>query len=248
MHGDKINLPRSFSTWGDKEWLVLEQSRGIYANILRSFMALQYILKSQWPDLEPSAAEFQKLIARAKALSNHSLRYIYDTRKEDSPGCGYDTFEAVYNCYQNVLSTANALDFEDVLVKSVDLIEAVPDATSHLRHILVDELWVFRSLTTYNAQRTVLSHFSQDTSSCQYDLVKKLAKATGGHLSIVGDPDQSSELMSFFPSELFGWKFDKSLRLETFRYINFAILDYSRALNLPWLRQQKLLQDESRRV
>jgi hypothetical protein len=36
---------------------------------------------------------------------------------------------------------------------------------------------------------------SQDTSSLQYEILQELFKATQGSISIVGDPDQSSEFV-----------------------------------------------------
>ncbi|KAF8602138.1 P-loop containing nucleoside triphosphate hydrolase protein [Ceratobasidium sp. AG-I] len=149
---------------------------GTFHSICLRLTALQYIAETQEPGLGPFAAHFKTLIARTKALPDHSSREIFNRHDESfPPNCKFDTFEAIYNCYQSVLSTSNALDFEDVLVKGVRLIEAKPGVISHLK-----------------AHQNQLLHRSQDTSGRQYDLVKKFAQATGGHLSIVGDPDQSS--------------------------------------------------------
>jgi DNA helicase-2/ATP-dependent DNA helicase PcrA len=80
----------------------------------------------------------------------------------------------VYAKYQDLLAANNALDFDDLLMTTVQLFTQAPDVLEHYQrryqHILVDEF--------------------QDTNMVQYDLVKRLA---GGHrnLFVVGDPDQS---------------------------------------------------------
>ena len=51
-------------------------------------------------------------------------------------------FERIYNCYQSVLHSSNALDFEDMLIRGLDVLKAKPEAIAHLGHVLVDELWV----------------------------------------------------------------------------------------------------------
>ncbi len=80
----------------------------------------------------------------------------------------------VYASYQGLLAANNALDFDDLLMTTAQLLAQAPDVLEHYQrhyqHILVDEF--------------------QDTNVVQYELVKRLA---GGHrnLFVVGDPDQS---------------------------------------------------------
>lgn len=76
----------------------------------------------------------------------------------------------LYEAYEARLRAANALDFDDLLLKGVQLFREHPDVTDHIRHVLVDEF--------------------QDTNTVQYLLMRYLAAATG-HVSVVGDPDQS---------------------------------------------------------
>jgi len=79
-----------------------------------------------------------------------------------------------YERYQQLLTESNALDFDDLLMKTVQLFQKSPDIVSRYQsrylHILVDEF--------------------QDTNLVQYELVKQLA---AGHrnICVVGDPDQS---------------------------------------------------------
>lgn len=75
--------------------------------------------------------------------------------------------------YQNTLTENNALDFDDLLVKTYELFTTHPEVlerySSRFRFILVDEF--------------------QDTNTIQYDLVKLLA-STHGNVFVVGDEDQ----------------------------------------------------------
>ncbi len=91
-----------------------------------------------------------------------------------------------YAAYQRRLRQANAMDFDDLIMTTVHLLQAFPDAAEHyrrrFRHILVDEY--------------------QDTNVAQYQLVKELVGpplpegapahvVPPGELCVVGDADQS---------------------------------------------------------
>jgi ATP-dependent DNA helicase UvrD/PcrA len=80
----------------------------------------------------------------------------------------------VYARYQQLLITNNALDFDDLLMKVVELFRDHPAVLEKYQryydHILVDEF--------------------QDTNTAQYALLRQLAKLTH-NLYAVGDPDQS---------------------------------------------------------
>lgn len=79
-----------------------------------------------------------------------------------------------YGSYQRRLEAANAVDFDDIIVKTVRLLQEHPEVAlryrAQFRHVLVDEY--------------------QDTNHAQYVLVKELVGDTG-HLTVVGDADQS---------------------------------------------------------
>ncbi len=86
----------------------------------------------------------------------------------------------VYERYQELLSESNALDFDDLLMKTVQLFRKSPETLakyqSRYLHILVDEF--------------------QDTNLVQYELIRQL----GGerhNICVVGDPDQS----------IYSWRF-----------------------------------------
>jgi DNA helicase II / ATP-dependent DNA helicase PcrA len=80
----------------------------------------------------------------------------------------------VYERYQQLLKQSNALDFDDLLMKTVELFKTQPNILSRYQerylHILVDEF--------------------QDTNLVQYEIIKLI----GGkyhNIFVVGDPDQS---------------------------------------------------------
>lgn len=80
----------------------------------------------------------------------------------------------VYKEYENVLHKNNALDFDDLLLKTVDLFKACPEVLEMYQdrflYIMVDEY--------------------QDTNTVQFELVRLLA-AKYRNICVVGDDDQS---------------------------------------------------------
>jgi DNA helicase II / ATP-dependent DNA helicase PcrA len=80
----------------------------------------------------------------------------------------------VYNLYESRLSTSNALDFDDLLLKTVLLLRNSPETrrnyNERFRYILIDEY--------------------QDTNPPQFALIRLLTEQTQ-NLCVVGDPDQS---------------------------------------------------------
>ena len=80
----------------------------------------------------------------------------------------------VYQLYQGKLKKANALDFDDLLFKVLELFETQPEVLDYYRNrwtqVLVDEF--------------------QDTNSIQYRIIKNLCE-NHGNICVVGDDDQS---------------------------------------------------------
>jgi DNA helicase-2/ATP-dependent DNA helicase PcrA len=80
----------------------------------------------------------------------------------------------IYEIYLRTLSEAGALDFDDLLLKTVELVETNDRAREYysrkFRYVLVDEY--------------------QDTNRPQYLLIQRLSSAHR-NLCVVGDPDQS---------------------------------------------------------
>ncbi|MFF0060202.1 DNA helicase PcrA [Streptomyces sp. NPDC005279] len=103
------------------------------------------------------------------------------TSQDGGSGGGFEkTLAEAYRMYQARLREANALDFDDIIMTTVHLLQAFPDVAEHyqrrFRHVLVDEY--------------------QDTNHAQYTLVRELV-GTGqedlppAELCVVGDADQS---------------------------------------------------------
>ncbi|MFH1141428.1 MAG: UvrD-helicase domain-containing protein [Chloroflexota bacterium] len=80
----------------------------------------------------------------------------------------------VYERYQGLLGQSKAVDFDDLLMLAVHLLQRVPDVLERYRsrylHLLIDEF--------------------QDTNVAQYTLAKLLASKYR-NICVVGDPDQS---------------------------------------------------------
>ncbi|MFC6160750.1 DNA helicase PcrA [Kribbella jiaozuonensis] len=96
-----------------------------------------------------------------------------------------ETYAECYRTYQERLAQANALDFDDLLMTTVNLLQAFPEVREYyrrrFRHVLVDEY--------------------QDTNHAQYTLIRELCgedpadyngpTAPAAELMVVGDSDQS---------------------------------------------------------
>ena len=97
-----------------------------------------------------------------------------DMEREAKGDFNQKKIAAVYREYQAALKRNNALDFDDLLVKTVDLFEKCQDVLEayqeRFRYIMVDEY--------------------QDTNTVQFKFVSLLA-ARYGNLCVVGDDDQS---------------------------------------------------------
>ncbi len=95
-----------------------------------------------------------------------SLRGGYNLREEQ--------IAKIYERYIRALEDANALDFDDLLLKTVELFESSERAREYyshkFRYVMVDEY--------------------QDTNRPQYLLIRRLAEHHR-NLAVVGDPDQS---------------------------------------------------------
>ena len=119
--------------------------------------------------------QFQNAISNAKNELQTPYEFLSKATNQ------YDTITAdVYTMYEKRLKQANAMDFDDLIMKTVEVLQKFPEAKarfrSRFRHILVDEY--------------------QDTNHAQYQLVKELTgEETDGfpiaELCVVGDADQS---------------------------------------------------------
>jgi len=121
------------------------------------------------------ARQFQAMISNAKNELMGPQDYVNAASNQ------FEQVTAdVYTVYQQRLQRANAMDFDDLILKSVEVLQRFPEAKarfrSRFRHVLVDEY--------------------QDTNHAQYILVKELVGSESdgmppAELCVVGDADQS---------------------------------------------------------
>ena len=128
--------------------------------------------------LDPKQYAPRAIASAISAAKSHLLTpgdYIQHSRSYFEEVVG-----RVYEHYQQLLTESSALDFDDLLMKAVQLFKIVPEILSRYQkrylHLMVDEF--------------------QDTNLTQYELIKQL----GGkyrNICVVGDPDQS----------IYSWRF-----------------------------------------
>ena len=126
----------------------------------------------------------KKLNLDTKMYKERSVLSIISSQKneltdaeefENSAGDFYDRNVArIYKEYEKELRENNALDFDDLLLKTVELFESCPDVLDYwqerFRYIMVDEY--------------------QDTNNVQFEIVRLLSLKYK-NLCVVGDDDQS---------------------------------------------------------
>jgi len=133
------------------------------------------LIKTCMQDLRIDDKHYQPraVIARVSALKNN----LTDPEQFARTSAGFGFDEAVsrtYELYTQRLKESGGLDFDDLLMLTVRLLEQHPDVLDHyqqlFQHILIDEY--------------------QDTNRAQYRLVRLLT-AKHKSLCVVGDDDQS---------------------------------------------------------
>ena len=125
-------------------------------------------------DLDLDPKRFPPRNIRA-AISNAKNELIdYETFASNDAGYYHEKVADVYRLYQQRLVEASAMDFDDLLMVTVELLQAFPDVLrgyqERFRYVLVDEY--------------------QDTNRAQYVLVKLLTEHHQ-NLCVVGDEEQS---------------------------------------------------------
>ncbi|MBG6086540.1 DNA helicase PcrA [Actinomadura viridis] len=135
-------------------------------------------------DLDPKRYPPKAFSAQVSNLKNELIDY--ETCKDRASTHMEQTLAQAYEMYQARLQQAGAMDFDDLIMLTVNLLQVFPDVAEHyrrrFRHVLVDEY--------------------QDTNHAQYELVRELtapitSPGEGGEplgaaeLCVVGDADQS---------------------------------------------------------
>lgn len=148
-YGEVLGLTRSFVIFDDGDQMKL----------------IERLLKEHGLDDQVSARTILSRFDRAKNRGVSPL--------EVQTGSFDDIVEKIYPLYEKQLAKENAVDFNDLLLKTLALFEK-PE-TKHMlavrfSHVLVDEF--------------------QDTNVVQFNLVRSFSQATR-NLTVVGDDDQS---------------------------------------------------------
>ncbi|MDL4776180.1 MULTISPECIES: DNA helicase PcrA [Thermomonosporaceae] len=128
-------------------------------------------------DLDPKRYPPKSFSAQISNLKNELIDY--ETYKARAATHMEQTLAEAYEMYQARLQQAGAMDFDDLIMMTVNLLQVFPEAAEHyrrrFRHVLVDEY--------------------QDTNHAQYELVRELTAPVEGvgaaELCVVGDADQS---------------------------------------------------------
>lgn len=148
-YGQKIGLDQKFAIADDSD------SRGIITRICKRLDV----------KIDPPAARAWISKKKAKGTSGHASTSAKNGQKVES-----QAFETCYEEYQKHLERSNLLDYDDLLVRCVELLRSHPSCVSNVQAVLIDEY--------------------QDTNGVQYELMKLFAQQHS-RITIVGDPDQS---------------------------------------------------------
>jgi DNA helicase-2/ATP-dependent DNA helicase PcrA len=128
-------------------------------------------------DLDPKRYPARGLAAQVSNLKNELVDPEEFAGRAKGPN--ERALAEAYTLYQRRLREAHALDFDDLIMTTVQLLQSHPHVAEsyrrRFRHVLVDEY--------------------QDTNHAQYTLIKELVSGTDGiepaELCVVGDADQS---------------------------------------------------------
>lgn len=162
-------LRRDIEKLGYKRSFVIYDSSDQQTLIKQCLKELNYNEKN----FPPSGVHAEISKAKNSLINTKTYQKMYDSDFRMSK------IANIYSLYQKKLFENNALDFDDLIFKTIDLFNQNPDILDYyqkrFKHILVDEY--------------------QDTNSAQYELISLLA-AFHKNLCVVGDDDQS----------IYGWR------------------------------------------
>jgi ATP-dependent DNA helicase UvrD/PcrA len=122
--------------------------------------------------LDSKAITARSVLAQVSYAKNQSISPEQYYARASDPR--WEQVAILYELYEKKLKRANALDFDDLLLRTVELLDEFPEVRNRynekFQYILVDEY--------------------QDTNQSQYQIIRYLTKARQ-NLCVVGDEDQS---------------------------------------------------------
>ena len=160
-HGERVGLSPNFTIYDQDDQI----------DAIKSAM--------RRAEIDPKSYHPRAVLSRISAAKS-TLQNAQQMREtaysaEDEYGAHWiDVCSRIYHYYEEALTLQNALDFDDLLVRTANLLQHEPEVQAQYhdryRYLLIDEF--------------------QDTNIAQYRLARLL---TGAHqnLCVVGDPDQS---------------------------------------------------------
>jgi len=131
-------------------------------------------IKQAVKDCELDSTDFPpaRMLEAVSVLKNKLMDV--ESLKKDFEDYFSKMLAAVYSRYQHILAEHNALDFDDLLMKTAFLLQGCPEVCCELgnrfKYLLIDEY--------------------QDTNHAQYKIAKALVSAHN-NICVTGDPDQS---------------------------------------------------------
>ncbi len=150
-YGHLINIPRDFGIADSSDSLAI----------------IKRIIKRHNLTIDAAAARSRISGRKAKGADVQSFD---GGKRSTAKSLEIQEFEICYNEYEDSLKRSNLLDYDDLLLRCVDLLRAYPSCVSNVEAVLIDEF--------------------QDTNLVQFDLMRLFA-AHRKRVTIVGDPDQS---------------------------------------------------------
>jgi DNA helicase-2/ATP-dependent DNA helicase PcrA len=140
------------------------------ADTADSLAIIKRIIKRHEFGTEPSKARTRISKRKSGAQTSKPATAKLDTEQQE--------FEMIFSKYEDQLRESNLLDYDDLLLRCVELLERFPECVSNIEAVLIDEF--------------------QDTNCVQYDLMSLFAQHRKPgtsrripNITIVGDPDQS---------------------------------------------------------
>jgi len=167
-HAEKLGYNKNFSIYDENA------SQKVLSNVFSELKIEQTVRTDE--GIYNRFASYKDFISEAKNKGLASDEYFHLIRGKEKEAM---SICEIYDAYDKALMLNNAMDFDDLLIKTYRLLLDSPDVLNEykrrFRYIHVDEF--------------------QDTNEVQFSLIKLLA-APDGNIFVVGDDDQS----------IYGWR------------------------------------------
>ena len=131
-----------------------------------SISIIKRIVKRMNLNIDPKKAQSRISSSKSRGITCMEIARN-EARKKN---VDLQEFHLVFEAYESHLEQSNLLDYDDLLLRCVDLLQRHPVCVSNVEVVLIDEF--------------------QDTNLVQFDLMRLFA-AKNKRITTVGDPDQS---------------------------------------------------------